>query len=177
MTTGVLEALGAANGADCLAMDPFSLAEANINPLTGLSTDYLNLFNEAVMLLDLVPSMPECREDIAQWRPLGYHEHFARSNLKHRELAIAAYDLADVHIRRQFDELCDSMKGAVVAVQKAFARDVSDTACAMIAQAAAARMRPMIASASGLIHGREAGDGAPETIEESQDAIDAILSP
>jgi len=100
MTTGVLEALGAANGASCLAMDPFSLTEANINPLTGLSTDYLNLFNEAVMLLDLVPSMPECRDDVVQWQPLDYHEHFARSNLKHKELAIAAYDLADVHIRR-----------------------------------------------------------------------------
>jgi hypothetical protein len=92
-------------------------------------------------------------------------------------LAIAAYDLADIHIRRQFDDLCETMKSTVLGVQKAFAKDVSDAACAMIAQSAAARMRPMIATASGLIHGKEAGDDGPQTIQESQDAIDAILSP
>ena len=48
------------------------LAEANINPVTGLSTDYLNHFNEAVMLLEMIPVMPECGEDLAAWRPLSY---------------------------------------------------------------------------------------------------------
>lgn len=36
------------------------LRVANINPRTGLATDYLNHFNEAVMLLEMVPDMPEC---------------------------------------------------------------------------------------------------------------------
>src|SRR5687768_4614722 len=84
----------------CLAADPFSLAEANINPLTGLSTDYLNHFNEAVMLLEMLPCMPECGEDLAAWRPLTYQEHFERSQLTHRELTIAAYDLADPTVIR-----------------------------------------------------------------------------
>ena len=39
------------------------LSAANINPRTGLATDYLNHFNEAVMLLEMVPDMPECAED------------------------------------------------------------------------------------------------------------------
>ena len=39
------------------------LRAANINPHTGLATDYLNHFNEAVMLLEMVPDMPECAED------------------------------------------------------------------------------------------------------------------
>ena len=30
-----------------------------VHPVTGLATDYLNHYNEIVMLLDLVPSMPE----------------------------------------------------------------------------------------------------------------------
>lgn len=39
------------------------LRVANINPRTGLATDYLNHFNEAVMLLEMIPDMPECAED------------------------------------------------------------------------------------------------------------------
>ena len=31
----------------------------NINPVTGLSTDYLNHFTEAIMLLELLPADPE----------------------------------------------------------------------------------------------------------------------
>ena len=30
------------------------LADANINPVTGLATDYLNHFNEAIMLLEML---------------------------------------------------------------------------------------------------------------------------
>ena len=30
----------------------------NINPATGLATDYLNHFNEAIMLLDMLSKLP-----------------------------------------------------------------------------------------------------------------------
>ena len=52
------------------------LRAANINPRTGLATDYLNHFNEAVMLLEMVPDIPECAEDFLAWTPLTYPEHF-----------------------------------------------------------------------------------------------------
>src|ERR1051325_2133466 len=71
------------------------LRAANINPRTGLATDYLNHFNEAIMLLEMIPDMPECAEDFLAWQPLSYREHFAASNFRARELAIAAYDSAD----------------------------------------------------------------------------------
>src|SRR6202161_1999849 len=70
------------------------LRAANINPRTGLATDYLNHFNEAIMLLEMIPDMPECAEQFLQWRPRSYREHFAASNFRARELAIAAYDTA-----------------------------------------------------------------------------------
>ena len=71
------------------------LRVANINPRTGLATDYLNHFNEAVMLLEMVPDMPECAEDFLTWTPLSYAEHFTASNFKARDLAIEAYERAD----------------------------------------------------------------------------------
>ena len=45
------------------------LRAANINPRTGLATDYLNHFNEAIMLLEMIPDMPECAEDFLTWTP------------------------------------------------------------------------------------------------------------
>src|SRR5438270_113320 len=58
------------------------LRAANINPRTGLATDYLNHFNEAVMLLEMIPDMPECAEDFLGWHPLTYREHFMASNFR-----------------------------------------------------------------------------------------------
>src|SRR5581483_5149032 len=67
----------------------------NINPRTGLSTDYLNHFMEAVMVLEMVASMPECINDLRGWRPKTYAEHFAGSSFHNRELVIANYEKAD----------------------------------------------------------------------------------
>src|ERR1700694_6108396 len=85
------------------------LRAANINPRTGLATDYLNHFNEAIMLLEMVPDMPECAEDFLAWTPLSYAEHFIASNFKDRDLAIEAYEMAEPSIRAEFDKLTDSM--------------------------------------------------------------------
>jgi hypothetical protein len=51
----------------------------NINPVTGLSTDYLNHFTEALMALEMAADTPECLDDLKAWRPKSYAEHFAQS--------------------------------------------------------------------------------------------------
>src|SRR5712671_4481486 len=85
------------------------LRAANINPKTGLATDYLNHFNEAIMLLEMIPAMPECADDFLSWQPLTYAEHFVASNFKGRDLAISAYNATADDIRVLFDEVCDTM--------------------------------------------------------------------
>src|SRR6202158_3575665 len=92
------------------------LRAANINPRTGLATDYLNHFNEAIMLLEMIPDIPECAEDFLGWQPLSYREHFMASNFKARELAISAYDSADAGIRAEFDNLTSAMTSILTAV-------------------------------------------------------------
>src|SRR6202011_4605601 len=92
------------------------LQAANINPRTGLATDYLNHFNEAIMLLEMVPDMPECAEDFLTWSPLSYCEHFMASNFKARELAIEAYEAADAKIRAEFDNITSTMTSILTAV-------------------------------------------------------------
>src|SRR6266542_3295344 len=90
------------------------LRAANINPRTGLATDYLNHFNEAIMLLEMVPDMPECAEDFLTWTPLSYAEHFWASNFKARDLAIEAYELSDARIA--FDNITSTMTSILTAV-------------------------------------------------------------
>src|SRR3954453_23075252 len=95
------------------------LQAANINPRTGLATDYLNHFNEAIMLLEMIPDMPECAEEFLEWQPRSYREHFAASNFKARELAIEAYDSANPQIRTEFDNITGAMSSILAAVSQA----------------------------------------------------------
>ncbi|KIZ39705.1 MULTISPECIES: hypothetical protein [Rhodopseudomonas] len=130
------------------------LVAANINPKTGLATDYLNHFNEAIMLLEMIPDMPECSEDFLEWQPLSYAEHFHASNFKARDLAIEAYDTADPQIRSDFDSITDTMKEILTAVGAAM-RDVQqDSTRAKLAEQAADWVRPLVTRAGGVINGQ-----------------------
>lgn len=86
----------------------------NINQSTLLATDYLNHFNEIIMLLEMVPSMPECYQDAAEWRPKSYADHFRDSCFSDAELAILAYDNAPQNYRQAFDATIEQMDGLVL---------------------------------------------------------------
>jgi hypothetical protein len=81
----------------------------NINENTLLATDYLNHFNEIIMLLEMVPSMPECYEDAAEWQPKSYADHFRDSCFSDAELAILAYENAPENYRQAFDATIEQM--------------------------------------------------------------------
>src|ERR1700760_1214606 len=112
------------------------LRVANINPRTGLATDYLNHFNEAVMLLEMIPDMPECAEDFLTWTPLSYAEHFTASNFKARDLAIEAYESADADIRAEFDQMAETMTSILREVGAAMREAVQDQTKARLAEQA-----------------------------------------
>jgi hypothetical protein len=132
------------------------LRAANINPGTGLSTDYLNHFNEAIMLLEMIPDMPERAEDFLGWQPLSYREHFAASNFKARELAISAYDSADTGIRTEFDNITSAMTSILTAVGTAMREVRQDKTRAMLAEQATGWVKPLVMLAGGIINGRGA---------------------
>jgi hypothetical protein len=132
------------------------LQAANINPRTGLATDYLNHFNEAIMLLEMIPDMPECAEEFLEWQPRSYREHFAASNFRARELAIAAYDSANPQIRTEFDNITGAMSSILIAVSEAM-RDVrQDKTRTTLAQQATGWVKPLAMLAGGIINGRGA---------------------
>src|SRR5262249_8906356 len=140
------------------------LKAANINPRTGLATDYLNHFNEAIMLLEMIPDIPECAEDFLQWHPLSYAEHFTASNFAALDLAIAAYDNSDVGIRAEFDNITGNMTSILVAVSQAMRETQQDSTRAKLALQATSWVKPLVAAAGGIINGG------------SDDDVDYIMS-
>lgn len=134
------------------------LRAANINPRTGLATDYLNHFNEAIMLLEMVPDMPECVEDFLGWRPLSYAEHFTASHFKARDLAIEAYNSADANIRGEFDNITSAMTSILTAVSEAMREARQDKTRARLAEQATGWVKPLVALAGGIINGGTEAD-------------------
>ena len=134
------------------------LRAANINPRTGLATDYLNHFNEAIMLLEMIPDMPERAEDFLSWQPLSYVEHFAASNFRARDLAIEAYESADSGIRAEFDDLTSTMTSILAAVGAALREVGGDDTRATLAEQATGWVKPLVALAGGVINGASEAD-------------------
>jgi hypothetical protein len=130
------------------------LRAANINPRTGLATDYLNHFNEAIMLLEMIPDMPECAEDFLSWRPLSYAEHFTASHFKARHLAIEAYESADATVRAEFDNITGAMTSILSAVSAAMREAKQDKTRSTLAEQATGWVKPLVALAGGIINGR-----------------------
>ena len=129
------------------------LLDANISPHTGLATDYLNHFNEAIMLLEMIPDMPECAADFLEWRPTGYREHFAASNFKARELAIMSYDSTDPALRTEFDNLTGTMTSILTAVGAAMREAKQDRTRAVLARQATGWVKPLVTLAGSMING------------------------
>jgi hypothetical protein len=155
------------------ALSATALAAANINPVTRLATDYLNHFNEAIMLLEMIPDMPECADDFLVWEPLTYPEHFRQSNFKDRDLAIVAYDAADPEIRARFDGLCDTLTSILTAIRDAMGQAIQPTTRVRLAEQATGWLKPLVIQAGGVING--ASEAQAEEAQPQSDA-DQIMS-
>jgi hypothetical protein len=134
------------------------LRAANINPRTGLATDYLNHFNEAIMLLEMIPDMPECAEEFLGWQPLSYREHFTASHFKARDLAIEAYDSADASVRVEFDNITAAMTSILTAVGAAMREAKQAKTRATLAEQASGWVKPLASLAGGIINGSTEAD-------------------
>jgi hypothetical protein len=139
----------------------------NINPVTGLSTDYLNHFTEVLMALEMVADIPECLDDVWAWHPKTYAEHFAQSRFSQRDTVIRLYKAADPALRKQIDWLSDALNRLLSDARDAVLRDPKTPA------ATPATVRPLIAELARLMNGTagETGDGL-----NPQAAIDAMFA-
>jgi hypothetical protein len=159
-----------AHAADDLAAWQARVAGANINAQTLLATDYLNHFNEIVMLLGMVADMPDILEDCKEWAPKSYQDHFRDSSFRDKELAVEAYDHVPQRFRQPFEETVSHMNDLVVQsidrLEDALGLDDADLV-KVRAHAASHAVQRLMDVASAIIHG---SDRAMD-----QDAIDTLM--
>jgi len=147
-----------------------SLSAANINPKTWLATDYLNHFNEAIMLLELFVSDPSCRDDLLAWHPKTYREHFATSRFKDRQVALAAYDAADPVARKDLEQLSDMMSVVLQATCTAMRADLAEGEARALAGSVVSGLKPLVARAGAVINGETTAN------PNSQSTVDSLLN-
>lgn len=132
------------------------VANTTINSGTLLSTDYLNHFNELVMMLDLIPDMPEMLEETKEWKPKTYAEHFQASSFTHKDLAIAAYDHVLEDDRKALEMTVDRMNKTVdetFAVLDDAVQSSEQDRIRAICGTASQALQGMIDRCSGIING------------------------
>ncbi|POF34813.1 hypothetical protein [Roseibium marinum] len=162
-------------GAGDLAAD--RLEQANINPQTGLATDYLNHFNEVMMLLEMLPAMPDCAGDVLEWEPLDYIGHFENSTFKDKNLAILAYHAAPAKLRSHLETQVAEINGLVCQIQDRLRQAPSPTVVAAeIADIATHEIKPLISVAGAVIHGHVEPEATQHEGEGAQAEIDALFA-
>lgn len=141
----------------------------NINDVTLLATDYLNHFNEIIMLIDMISDMPECIGDIAAWAPKSYQDHFRDSGFSDKALAVAAYDHVPPIYRGPFERIISQLDSLMLQVAVRLAEAAAKDDQKEIAAAAlfVPELRLLVAKAGGVINGESAG--------HDQADIDAVL--
>lgn len=150
----------------------------NVNAVSLLATDYLNHFNEALMLAELVVDMPDMLEDFKEWSPKHYKDHFRESGVADRELAIEAYDVAPREYRDPFDSTVIKLNKQITILQKKLEQDkenLSDHEKNEFLSAKCQLIRGLIDRAGGVINGHISAEqqvSQSEKKPESQQVAD-----
>lgn len=143
---------------------------ANVNPNTGLATDYLNLFNEAIMLFEMGLDMPEMAEELTEWAPCSYIEHFERSGFEHRDIVVGAYHAAPEDRRRMFDDCCArAIEEFASAIDIFLSSNITEEAARTDLENRLRHMKAWVVEMDSHIHGRVAEKAS------AQSEIDALF--
>ena len=142
-------------------------AAALVNPASGLANDFLNVYNEILMLIEMLPMMPELVDDVVAWRPSSYRAYFMQSQLPGRQGALDAYARLEPSFRAVFEasveKLAECGVAAVEAIERAVAVGASDGGeqIARVCADYVARIRRRLNSTEQLVnsgHGMQGRD-------------------
>ena len=147
-----------------------ALKAANVNPITGLATDYLNHFNEAAMLLGMAQDMPELAEDLLDWHPVSYEQHFVNTKYTGCETVIAAWNAAPHALKAHFETLIGGLDHALITAQSA----IRDGQTEQAIEIKLTDIDPLLAAARACVNGvDETQDMSSGAQDQAQ--IDALF--
>jgi len=130
----------------------------NVNATTLLTTDYFNHFNEAIMLIGLVPDMPEMLDEVKAWHPISYQEHFEASSIADRDLAIEAYAHVPERYKKPFETTITQMNELVadaVATIGDCIEKGEDDMMREVAESHSRALQRLVDVAGAIVHGSE----------------------
>ncbi len=138
----------------------------NINKASMLTTDYLNHFSGVLMLIEMLPLDPEVfAEDVLNWSPISYEEHFEVTGFRDKDLAIKAYEHAPVDVRVAFDGVINQLNNTLVDVLDQVKESVEKNQTeklSMFCEEITHGVRDLIAEAASIVN-----DGTTNVIELS----------
>jgi hypothetical protein len=160
------------------------LQGSNIHPKSLLATDYLNHFNEVIMLLEMAIDMQEMLTDAAEWQPKSYVQHYMDSQLGEKELAIEAYAASLPQYREPFDTLVTELNEMVlntIEQAKEVAKSSNPRVLVSLLESNIPELRRIAESIAATVNGNSDVGGQPgadDVISDdsiSQDDLDALF--
>jgi hypothetical protein len=149
---------------------------ALVNPASGLANDYLNIFNEIVMLIEQLPVIPELVSDLLAWHPVSYQDYFNASPLPEKRSALVAFAALDETFRANFEaivaELDAKAVGSVAAIRRLLKTtgEVDQDRLESLCAKAGENLRKTLAKATGLVN-----YGTKRPRETAQHRADRLL--
>ena len=144
----------------------------NISEKSLLATDYLNHFNEIVMLIEMIPDMPDMIDECRLWQPKSYQDHFRGSGFSERDLAIEAYDHVPSKFLGPFEATITQLDAVVQFTLDRVGTDLAagdDERLRTECRASVDMLQRLMMVANGIIH------GTAHVMQQSE--IDRYLSP
>jgi len=156
-----------------------SRAAALVNPASGLANDYLNVFNELVMLVEHLPMMPDLIKDVLAWRPISYEDYFRKSSLPGKKAALENFERLPSDLRREFEEVVAELDlcatGTVAAIRLQLRRRADDVeGLSSLCAKGASAMHGILKRATGIVN-----TGVPtpaELAELAQSRADRLMA-
>jgi hypothetical protein len=154
-----------------------SRAAALVNPASGIANDYLNHFNEILLLIENLPALlPEMIDEILAWKPVSYREYFTNSPLPGSVKTLEIYDSLDEDFRVDFESMVNILDKIILESIKIVtdARrpdgtldpdDVSD-----VCETLSARLRLVLDRTADLVN-----HGYAPPLERAQDMANRIM--
>ena len=153
-------------------------AAALVNPASGIANDYLNHFNEVLLLIENLPALlPEMVDELLAWRPVSYRNYFTNSPLPGAVATLEIYDSLDADFRADFESMAVMLDKIIlesIEVIKSARREdgtleadeISDT-CETLAQ----RLRKVLDRTADLVN-----HGYAPPFERAQNMADRIMN-
>ncbi|HEY5794928.1 MAG TPA: hypothetical protein VIU82_07915 [Bosea sp. (in: a-proteobacteria)] len=150
--------------------------KAETSRLPRLSTDFLNRYSEALMLIEMAAEDDDAVQDLQAWRSVTYRQHFETSSLRCAPSAIAAYESVVPERRAGFEELCKAMTRLVTTATALLADKPQGLETMTITEVAGEALRRQIGRATQFINANGKVDIGSVESRSLQAEIDALLA-